>query len=136
MRMSKAEFDERRGVIKRRKQRVAAVARDPSYRTAMGVMSRHPLSIVNIGELRDRTVLHFRAHRAVHALEGSREVARSRFEAYMGKQRIFTSITSKFKSLLGDKGVCAWGGARWAHAAKGRAACPAAAVYRTLAAQP
>jgi hypothetical protein len=136
LRMSKADFDERRGTTKRRKQRAAAVARDPAYRAALGVMSRSSLSIVDIDELRARTMFHFQSHSAIHAFEGSRAVARTRFEAYMGKQKIFGHINSEFKSLLGDKGVCAWGGARWAHAAKGRAPCPAAAVYRSLSAQP
>ena len=136
LKMSKGEFDDRRGTTKRRKQRAAAVARDPAYRVSLGVVSRNPLSIVDPDELRERLVLHFRSHAAIHAFEASRAVARTRFEAYMGKQKVFAHINTKFKSLLGDKGVCAWGGARWAHAAKGSAPCPAAMVYRKLTAEP
>jgi hypothetical protein len=54
----------------------------------------------------------------------------------MGKQKVFGEVASRFKKVLGDDGVCAWGGARWAHAAKGRAPCPAAAIYRHLVLQP
>ena len=135
-RMSKSEFDERRGTTKRRKQRAEAVASDPAYRAALGVVTRNSLSCVDAAVLGARLILHFRSHKAIHAFEGSRAVARTRFEAYMGKQRIYGHIASKFKRLLGKEGVCAWGGARWAHAAKGRAPCPAGAVYRHLIGQP
>jgi hypothetical protein len=135
-RMSKAEFDQRRGTTKRRKQRVKAIKANPTYRAALAVVAGASLSCTDVDELRGRLVLHFRSHAAIHAFEGSREVARSRFQAYMDKQTTFAGIASEFKSLLGEKGVCAWGGARWAHAAKGSAPCPAAAVYRHLADQP
>ena len=135
-RMSKSEFDERRGTTRRRKRRAIAVAADPAYRAALGVVTRNSLSCVDPAVLSARMALHFRCHEAIHAFEGSRGVARTRFEAYMGKQRIFGHIASKFKRLLGEDGVCAWGGARWAHAAKGSSPCPSGAVYRHLAGQP
>ena len=50
----------------------------------------------------------------------------------MNKKKTFDGIARKFKALLGADGVCAWGGARWAHARRGSAPCPSASIYRYL----
>jgi hypothetical protein len=135
-RMSKVQFDEERGTTKRRLQRKAAVKASPAYREAVGIMSRCSLSVVDPVVLKARLEEGCRAYGAIHEFEGSRAVARTRFAAYMGKQKIMGKISRKFESLLGLTGVCAWGGARWAHTQKGRAPCPSAMVYKHLARQP
>jgi hypothetical protein len=134
--MSKAEWDEIRGMTKRRKQRTAEVRSNEAYRAALGEMSRNSAAVADGAILCQRLLAHCRSHAALHAFEGSRDAARTRFAAYMGKQKAFAKVASDFKKLLGAEGVCAWGGARWAHASKGRAPCPAAAIYRYLVRQP
>ena len=136
LRMSKAEWDEIRGMTKRRKRRTAEVRSNEAYRAALGEMSRNSAAVADGAILRQRLLVQCRSHAALHAFEGSRDTARTRFAAYMGKQKAFAKVASDFKNLLGEEGVCAWGGARWAHAAKGRAPCPAAAIYRYLVRQP
>ena len=136
--MSKGHFDQMRGTTKRRLQRKKKIKSTgmQGYRAALAALSTIPLSCDNPTLLRARILVHFKNHATIQAYEGSKQVARMSFDAFMSKQSTFAKIANSFENLLGEKGVCAWGGARWAVTAKGSSACASAMVFRYLVKQP
>ena len=130
--MSKAAFDEMRGGRARRQERKEWVAGCAGYKAALSAISAASLSCVDAKELGRRVAIHAQSHAALHAVEGSRTLAHARFDAFRGKQKTLAKISRDFESVLGDKGVLAWGGARWAVCAKGSAPCAANMIFRHL----
>ena len=138
--LSKRQLDNDRGMTRRRTRRNHDLTcnsnRAERYRAALAAMSTAPLTCTASVALSARIRIHITNHAAVHEYEGSQAVTRARFDAYIDTQRSFALIGNKFKALLGDRGVCAWGSANWGHARKGMAPCPSAMLYRYLRRQP
>ena len=130
--MSRKAFDELRGGRARREERKAWVAGSHGYKEALAALSRAPLSCTDPDELADRIVVHFQNHAVIHALEGSQTMAHARMDAFQGKQRALAKISRDFELALGEKGILAWGGARWAVCAKGGAPCASAMIFKHL----
>ena len=126
------QYDDECGGRLRRLKRAWRVRSVETYQQSLQRLSEASLACCDLVELKARIKVHMQCHAAIHLVEGSRDVARDRFDAYIRKQRELASIASDFRSVLGEKGVCAWGGARWAVGAKGSAPCRSAMVYKYL----
>jgi hypothetical protein len=133
---SAKQYDEESGGRLRRQKRTWRVQSAKQYQTALARLSEASLSCVDKTQLASRIKIHFQNHAAIHLVEGSRDVAKDRFDAYIRKQKTLASIGNDFKEVLGDTGICAWGGARWAVGMKGAAPCRSAMVYKFLKRQP
>jgi len=126
------QYDEECGGRMRRQKRVWRVQSVREYRLALARLSEATLACVDMTQMKSRIKVHFQCHAAIHSVEGSRDVAKDRFDAYIRKQQTLGSIARDFKEVLGDKGICAWGGARWAVGMKGAAPCRSAMVFKYL----
>ena len=133
---SAKRYDEECGGRLRRHKRTWRVKSCEEYRDAVGRLSNASLACVDFQQLLARVKVHLQCHSAIHLVEGSRDVAKDRFDAYIRKQKTLASIAGDFADVLGDTGILAWGGARWAVGAKGAAPCRSAMIYKHLKRQP
>ena len=134
-RLTAAEYFERRGSRKAKRSSEQAVQRSEAYRNGMHAFSQNSLRVASLGDLERRTREQSSAWLSVHEVAGSRAVARRRFDAVMRTGRTNAEVARKvLGSCKANKPVSAvaWGGARWAHNARGSAPCPAGALYRML----
>ena len=136
--LSKGEYDRRMDFGRRRKPRKCFLDKT-EYKSALKLSAASTLKRVidedagvTFDVLIQIAAQYLRAYRTLHDFESSPKIARLRFDAYIAKQRTYDYIAAKFKAMMGDDGICAWGSARWNHAMKGRTPCAAAAIYRHL----
>ena len=121
-----------RGSRARRMERKHWTSGCVAYKQAITALSEASLACVDAQELGRRMAIHASNHAAIHVVEASSMMAHARFEAFRGKQRTLAKISRDFETVLGDKGILAWGGARWAVGAKGSAPCASNMIFRHL----
>jgi hypothetical protein len=133
---SAKEYDVECGSQSRRLQRKAWIndgdETSVDYKAAIAALSTASLSCVDAVEVARRVVLHMRCHAPIHMLEGSLTMAHARLDAFIGKQKTLAGIVRDFKMTLGENGILAWGGARWAVCGKGAPPCRSNMIFRHL----
>lgn len=132
LRKSAKAYDEECGGRLRREKRTWRVRSSDAYKNALARLSEASLACSDETQLWQRIGVHFECHAPIHRLEGSRDVARDRFDSYIKKHKTLGSIAHDFRIILGTDGILVWGGSRWAVGAKGSAPCRSAMVFKHL----
>ena len=133
-RLTRGHYYEMRGTTKTKNSAKMRLARSPEYKAAMESSSRNSLCVSDHLTLCVRTKVQSDCWAAIHTHSGSRSVARARFDRSMRRGTADAEVARKVlgPEVRSARRVIAWGGARWAHAAKGTAPCPASALFRML----
>jgi len=135
-RLSKAQYADMCGRTHAMHYRHAIVERHPEYTAAVNRMKEHSLKVSAPKELAKNIAVHFATYKAISNISASRRMARLRFDTMMRTQQAMDTIANIILPPNEPDRIVAWGGAKWAHAAKGFMPCSAAKIYRYISELP
>ena len=117
-RLTARRWGEMRGYHRARRRRKQYTNVD-AYKAALDVFSRHSCAVSNAQTLGLNMVMQGTVWAQVHAVEGSRKMARLKFDAYMRQQSAINTVCNEVFAVLGDTGVLAVGSGRWKSNSRG-----------------
>jgi len=132
-RLSSRRWAEMRGFHRahRRRKRWTAEA---GYKAAINVFSQNSAAESDTQRLGQHLVAQCGAWRDVNAVQGSRKVARLRFNQFMRTQKAMAQVKTEVFEVLGADGVLALGSGNWKH--RGRTTAASQMIHKALRADP
>jgi hypothetical protein len=132
-RLSARRWAEMRGFHRARRRRKKWTS-TASYQAAMVTFSQNSAAESEVQRLGQHLVAQLGAWRNVNAVEGSRHVARLRFDQFMRRQKAMSQVKTEVFGVLGKDGVLALGSANWKH--RGRTTAASQMIHKALRADP
>jgi hypothetical protein len=135
-RLSKEQYEDMCGRAHAKRYRQSIVERHPEYTAAVKRMKQHSVKLADPKKLAKNIEVHFATFKDINNVSASRRMARLRFNTMMRTQQAMETIANIILPPNQPDRIVAWGGAKWAHAAKGFMSCSAAKICRYIAELP
>ena len=132
-RLSARRWAEMRGFHRARRRRKGWTEAD-GYKAAMVTFSQNSAAESDEQRLGQHLVAQCGSWRDVNAVEGSRKVARLRFNQFMRTQKAMAQVKTEVFEVLGKDGVLALGSGNWKH--RGRTTAASQMIHNALRADP